>query len=333
MKACCSSASMLSLKASCSSRLTIGLDWNTNDARVLEAFDQLGSLSLLPQRGSSGSFFAAGMLGPALGSLGCRPGSAPLPQLAQDLLENSARVDATDCSGFLPICCPVAAAPTTSEEMVRALPSIPSPAPLPKKHRSTDHPPVPRLAPHPNVPAVAVANSTGSVPPSPAFPIAERMAWLLAEFRPLSPQEKYRRLLDMGRALPPYSPLHRLPQYKVDGCQSTVFLRIVNGDPPHGPLAFEGWSDALISAGLVALVLQLYNNQTAADILRHDPSSLQQLGLFASLSLTRAQGLASVVGHVRRLALESLVSTTIPAAGSTTREAAETHPVGERGHF
>jgi len=151
--------------------------------------------------------------------------------------------------------------------------------------------------------------SGSALPEAPAGGgIPAREAILRALFSPLTLEERYRRLMAMGRGLPAYPAGSRHPGDKVPGCQSTVYLRAKGaGDATDRRMHFEGESDALISAGLVALVLFLYDGQLPEDILRHDPSSLQALGVVGSLSPTRAQGLASVVQHVKRLALRRLV--------------------------
>jgi len=143
----------------------------------------------------------------------------------------------------------------------------------------------PIAAPRPE--AVAALGSGSALPEAPAGGgIPAREAILRALFSPLTLEERYRRLMAMGRGLPAYPAGSRHPGDKVPGCQSTVYLR---------------------AKGLVALVLFLYDGQLPEDILRHDPSSLQALGVVGSLSPTRAQGLASVVQHVKRLALRRLV--------------------------
>uniref|UniRef100_A0A7S1HVN1 Fe-S metabolism associated domain-containing protein n=1 Tax=Eutreptiella gymnastica TaxID=73025 RepID=A0A7S1HVN1_9EUGL len=165
---------------------------------------------------------------------------------------------------------------------LRAMPSAPSP------------PAAPRVLPR-GAPAA----------PPPAASLPARVAALRQELGPLSQESRYHRLMAMGRTLPAYPPHLKVAEHKVSGCQSTVFLRV--RDVVDGRMHFEGFSDALISAGLVALVLRLYDGQTPGHILQHDTASLQTLGIFGSLSPTRAQGLASMLRYVKELALKDLL--------------------------
>lgn len=112
-------------------------------------------------------------------------------------------------------------------------------------------------------------------------------------------QERYRHIIELGRQLPPYPEEQRLDQFLVRGCQSRVWLhpRFVGG-----LLHFDADSDALIVAGLVALVLRVYSGQPPEVIRATVPHFIQDIGLGDNLSLTRSNGLQSVVATIKSYA-------------------------------
>lgn len=111
--------------------------------------------------------------------------------------------------------------------------------------------------------------------------------------------DRYRQIIDWGRALPPFPDAWRDRAHKVDGCQSQVWLAAEEQD---GRLALAGASDAAIVSGLVALLLRVYSGRSPAEILATDPGFLKQLDLIGNLSGTRANGVVSMVGRIRDIA-------------------------------
>lgn len=112
-------------------------------------------------------------------------------------------------------------------------------------------------------------------------------------------QERYRHIIELGRQLPPYPEAQRLDLYLVRGCQSRVWLHPRLDD---GLLYFDADSDALIVAGLVALVLRVYSGQPPAVIRTAEPHFIQAIGLGENLSLTRSNGLQAVIGTMKSYA-------------------------------
>ncbi len=113
-------------------------------------------------------------------------------------------------------------------------------------------------------------------------------------------EDRYRYLIDLGEALPPYPEAVRDAAHKVPGCVSQVWLATARGPGADPELTFEGDSDAVIVRGLVALVLALYSGRKASAILGVDAeAALQSLGLDAHLSQQRANGLRSMVRRIR----------------------------------
>jgi cysteine desulfuration protein SufE len=112
-------------------------------------------------------------------------------------------------------------------------------------------------------------------------------------------EERYRYVIDLGRALDPLSEADRGDANKVRGCASQVWL--VQRDAPDGGLEFRGDSDAHIVRGLIAILLRLYSGRRAEEILAFDArSAFDRLGLSGALSAQRSNGLHSMVERIRR---------------------------------
>jgi len=112
--------------------------------------------------------------------------------------------------------------------------------------------------------------------------------------------ERYKYLIDLGRALPPYPEELRDDAHKVRGCASQVWLDAARQD---GRLMLRGDSDAHIVKGLVAVLLSLYSQKTPQQIMAIDPEAvLAPLDLAAHLTPQRSNGLASMIGRIRAAA-------------------------------
>ncbi|MCA0405871.1 MAG: SufE family protein [Proteobacteria bacterium] len=110
--------------------------------------------------------------------------------------------------------------------------------------------------------------------------------------------DRYRYLIDLGRALPPLPQEAYSDTNKVPGCASQVWLLMER--TPEGAYAIAGDSDALIVKGLVALVIALFSGKSAADIAATDAQGFfTEIGLKAHLSSQRANGLASMVARIK----------------------------------
>lgn len=115
---------------------------------------------------------------------------------------------------------------------------------------------------------------------------------------------KYQKIIELGKALPKLDPSLKTPQNIVKGCQSTVYLHSrLEGER----IIFEAESDALISLGLAALLILVYSNETAETILKITPDYLDELGIRASLSPNRANGLYNIHLRMKQDALKLLV--------------------------
>ena len=130
--------------------------------------------------------------------------------------------------------------------------------------------------------------------------IDEQLDELAAEFDFLDDwEERYRYVIDLGRALAPLGEAERSEANKVRGCASQVWLVTERG--PGGVLSFRGDSDAHIVRGLIAILLRLYSGRSAEAITAFDaPAAFDRLGLKAALSAQRSNGLFSMVERIRR---------------------------------
>lgn len=117
-------------------------------------------------------------------------------------------------------------------------------------------------------------------------------------------EAKYQKIIELGRQLPSLEEQYKIPANFVKGCQSKMYLRTYwIGDQ----LVFEADSDALISAGLAALLIQVYSGETPETILKCPPTYLDDLGISASLTPSRANGLYSIHLRMKQDALKFLV--------------------------
>jgi len=133
--------------------------------------------------------------------------------------------------------------------------------------------------------------------------IADREAELLADFEVFDDwADRYRYLIELGEALPALAPEHKTEANKVQGCQSQVWLV---AQKPDGRVIFEADSDSAITRGLIALLVRLFSGATAAEIGEANLSIIEKLGFAKHLSMSRANGFASMVQMIKRLASQS----------------------------
>jgi cysteine desulfuration protein SufE len=122
-------------------------------------------------------------------------------------------------------------------------------------------------------------------------------------------EERYRYIIDLGAALPPYPASVRDDAHKVPGCVSQVWLDVKSDGGRDPVLTFEGDSDAHIVRGLVAIVLALYSGRRASAVLETDAEAVfRSLGLDEHLTPQRANGLRSMVKRIRQSAEAALAT-------------------------
>lgn len=124
---------------------------------------------------------------------------------------------------------------------------------------------------------------------------------LLSEFENLSTwEDKYRLIIEKGRALPSWSESDKKDDLKVKGCQSQVWLKT---EFKNGRILFSADSDALIAKGLIALLIQVYSNQTPDEIIQQPLNFVKKIGLDTALSPSRANGLYAMIKQMQFYAL------------------------------
>lgn len=121
-----------------------------------------------------------------------------------------------------------------------------------------------------------------------------------------STEEKYEKIIEMGRKLPPLSSSARLEKNLVIGCQSILYLET---EFKKGLIYFNADSEALISKGLAALLIEIYSGQPPEDLLKVPPTFLKEMGLHQALSPARSNGLASLLKKMQEEAIKILVTT------------------------
>lgn len=131
--------------------------------------------------------------------------------------------------------------------------------------------------------------------------LQERQDAVVAEFNGLVDwEDRYKKLIEFGKALPDLPDSKKLEDFKVKGCQSQVWMHARLED---GRVVFEADSDALLVRGLVALLLKVYSNATPAEIISTPPEFVAKIGLESKLTPSRANGLVSMIKQMKYYAM------------------------------
>ena len=119
--------------------------------------------------------------------------------------------------------------------------------------------------------------------------------------------EKYEYLIQMGKELPAIDDRYKKDENLIKGCQAKVWL---HADYKNGKIFFTADSDAIITKGLVSMVVRVLSNQTPEEIVHANLYFVDKIGLKEHLSVTRSNGLLSMIKQMKMyaLALESGVN-------------------------
>ena len=109
--------------------------------------------------------------------------------------------------------------------------------------------------------------------------------------------DKYEYLIELGKNLDVFPVELKTDDRLIKGCQSRVWLDATAKD---GKIFFRADSDAIITKGIISLLIQVYNGRSAAEIATDDFGFVEQIGLRANLSPTRANGLNSMIETIRK---------------------------------
>lgn len=108
--------------------------------------------------------------------------------------------------------------------------------------------------------------------------------------------EKYEYMIDLGKTLPKIDESLKTDDKLIKGCQSKVWL---NAELENDKVKFTADSDAIITKGIVAILIRAFSNQTPEAILQADTQFIDQIGLKEHLSPTRANGLVSMLKQLK----------------------------------
>ena len=114
--------------------------------------------------------------------------------------------------------------------------------------------------------------------------------------------DKYEYLIEIGKSLPMIQEGNKTEENLIKGCQSRVWLHCQMED---GRLQFSADSDAIITKGIIALLIRVYNNRRPDEILSSDFGFIREIGLQENLTPTRANGLVSMIDRIRAYATQN----------------------------
>lgn len=115
--------------------------------------------------------------------------------------------------------------------------------------------------------------------------------------------DKYEYLIELGKSLKDYPETAKTDDRLIKGCQSRVWLDYKVED---GKIYFNADSDAIITKGIISLLIRIYSGRNPEEILSSDFSVVDRIGLKENLSPTRANGLVSMIGKIREVAAENI---------------------------
>jgi cysteine desulfuration protein SufE len=112
--------------------------------------------------------------------------------------------------------------------------------------------------------------------------------------------QKYEHIIELGKELPLIDEQFKTDDYIIKGCQSKVWL---NAEMKDGKVIYSADSDAIITKGIISLLLRVFNNQTPQEIISAELTFIDEIGLKEHLSPTRSNGLLSMVKQIKIYAL------------------------------
>lgn len=118
-----------------------------------------------------------------------------------------------------------------------------------------------------------------------------------------NPEAKYKKIIELGQKLPSLDSSYHLPENLVEGCQSIMYLLATS---ENGKMRFQIYSEALISKGLAALLIFIYNDETPETLLKCPPTIISELGLQQTLTPGRSNGLFNLYLKMQQQALKNI---------------------------
>ena len=112
--------------------------------------------------------------------------------------------------------------------------------------------------------------------------------------------QRYEYIIELGKTLPLIDEKFKVDENIIKGCQSKVW---VHGEEQNGSVVFTADSDAILTKGIIAILIRSFSNQTSAAILEANTDFIDEIGLKEHLSPTRANGLVSMIKQMKMYAL------------------------------
>ncbi|OGS80460.1 MAG: Fe-S metabolism protein SufE [Flavobacteria bacterium RIFCSPLOWO2_12_FULL_31_7] len=112
--------------------------------------------------------------------------------------------------------------------------------------------------------------------------------------------ERYEYIIELGKGLPIIEEQYKTEDNIIKGCQSKVW---VHAEEKDGKVVFTADSDAILTKGIIAILIRAFSNQTPAEILEANTDFVDEIGLKEHLSATRANGLVSMIKKIKMYAL------------------------------
>ncbi|MHC5309804.1 SufE family protein [Myroides sp. LJL116] len=112
--------------------------------------------------------------------------------------------------------------------------------------------------------------------------------------------QRYEYIIDLGKNLPLIDPQYQVDENLIKGCQSQVWMHAEQKD---GKIFFTANSDAILTKGIIAILIRVFSGQSSQDILDANLDFIDEIGLKEHLSPTRANGLVSMIKQIRMYAL------------------------------
>ncbi|MEO8253261.1 MAG: SufE family protein [Flavobacterium sp.] len=112
--------------------------------------------------------------------------------------------------------------------------------------------------------------------------------------------QRYEYIIDLGKNLPLIDEKAKVEENLIKGCQSKVWLQ---GEKNDQNIVFTADSDAILTKGIIAILIRVFSNQTPKDIINADMEFIDKIGLKEHLSPTRANGLVSMIKNIKMYAL------------------------------
>ncbi|MBF4483804.1 MULTISPECIES: SufE family protein [Flavobacterium] len=112
--------------------------------------------------------------------------------------------------------------------------------------------------------------------------------------------QRYEYIIELGKSLPLIKEEYKTEENLIKGCQSKVWLQ---GEQKDDKIVFTADSDAILTKGIIAILIRAFSNQKAEDIIKADTEFIDEIGLKEHLSATRANGLVSMIKNIKMYAL------------------------------